>query len=317
MMSLVVPAYNEGAGLPDLIQELETVVGTALLDVEFLIVDDGSSDDTWNVVRAWAERNPRVHGIRLRRNFGKTAALAAGFQAARGDLIITLDADLQDDPAEIPRLLAEIHRGLDVVNGWKRVRHDPWHKVIPSRWFNRLVSLLTGVRLHDHNCGLKVLRAEVVRELRLYGELHRFIPVLAHARGFRVGEVEVRHRPRRFGISKYGARRFVKGFLDLLTVTFVVGFSQRPAHLLGTLGLLSFSAGGLGLLYLLGTWIARQLGIGSFEPLMNRPLLLYSVAALLLGAQMLSLGIVAELLVHARGRDHDLYSVAERVGERP
>src|SRR6202011_2649510 len=177
--------------------------------------------------------------------------LTAGFRAARGSIVFTLDGDLQDDPAEIPRFLAKLEEGetFDVVSGWKRTRHDPWHKVGPSRIFNALVSWITGVTLHDHNCGMKCYRAEVVREVRLYGELHRFIPVLAAARGFHVGEIEIKHRPRKFGHSKYGMRRFVKGFLDLLTVKFLTGFGQRPQHLLGTIGLIAFAIGVLGMGY--------------------------------------------------------------------
>src|SRR5208283_5472817 len=170
--------------------------------------------------------------------------------ASRGDIIITLDADLQDDPAEIPRFLAKLAEGYEVVSGWKQTRLDPWHKVFPSRVFNGMVSWLTGVKLHDHNCGMKCYRAEVFREIRLYGELHRFIPVLAAARGYRVGEIEIQHRARRFGRSKYGVRRFVKGFLDLMTVKFLTGFSQRPQHLLGAVGLLFWFLGGAGLAYL-------------------------------------------------------------------
>src|SRR5207302_9777080 len=195
--------------------EIDEAARKARLEVEAIFVDDGSTDGSWTLLQELAGKKPWLHGLRFRRNFGKAAALSAGFHAARGDIILTMDADLQDDPKEISTLLAGFDKGLDVVNGWKRIRHDPWHKVIPSRVFNFLVSWLTGVWLHDHNSGMKCFRAEVCREVRLYGELHRFIPVLAAARGFRVGEIEVHHRPRRFGHSKYGIRRFMKGFLDL------------------------------------------------------------------------------------------------------
>ncbi len=192
------------------------------------------------------------------------------------------------------------------------MRHDPWHKVGPSRVFNAMVSWLTGVKLHDHNCGMKCYRAEIFREVRLYGELHRFIPVLAAARGYRVGEIEINHRPRKFGHSKYGVRRFVKGFLDLLTVKFLTGFGQRPQHLLGSLGLISFLLGSLGLVYLAVTWVINYFQPGTFRPLHERPLLIYALAALLLGAQMMSIGFLAELITSYQGREQDSYSIAER-----
>src|SRR5205823_4876297 len=200
----------------------------------------------------------------------------------------------------------------DVVSGWKRKRYDPWHKVLPSRVFNAMVSWTTGVPLHDHNCGMKCYRHEVFREVRLYGELHRFIPVLAAARGFRVGEIEINHRPRRFGRSKYGLRRFVKGFLDLLTVKFLTGFGQRPQHMLGSIGLVSFAAGALGMAYLGVTWVINLWVADYFLPLHQRPLLTYSVAALLLGAQMMSIGFLAELITAYQGREEDSYSIADR-----
>ena len=210
--------------------------------------------------RRLAGGDPRVSAIRFRRNFGKAAALTAGFRAARGDMVFTLDADLQDDPAEIPRFLAELEKGFDVVSGWKKTRHDPWHKVYPSRVFNWLVSRLTGCRLHDHNCGFKLYRREVLREVGIYGELHRFIPVLAHARGFRVGEVAVHHRRRRHGASKYGFSRFFKGFLDLLTVRFLTRFSQRPLHVLGGIGSALFGLGSVGMLSLALLWLDPATG---------------------------------------------------------
>src|SRR5438270_1732763 len=231
-LSAVIPLFNEAESLTTLHAELVAVAEAEGYDIEIIFVDDGSTDGSWAEVRRLIKADQRVRGIRFRRNFGKAAALSAGFAAARGELVVTLDADLQDDPREIPRFLAEIEKGLDCVSGWKQVRHDPWHKVGPSRVFNWLVGVLTGVKLHDHNCGFKCYRREIFNEVRLYGELHRFVPVLAAARGWTVGEIAVNHRPRKFGRSKYGVTRIVKGFLDLLTVYFLTGFEQRPLHLL-------------------------------------------------------------------------------------
>lgn len=312
MLSCVIPVYNEVESLDALHSELNEIGRVHGYELDLVFVDDGSSDGSWETIRRLASRDPRVRGIRLRRNFGKAAALSAGFRAARGELVMTLDADLQDDPHEIPRFLAAIGSEQDVVSGWKQVRHDPWHKVLPSRVFNAMVSWLTGVRLHDHNCGMKCYRREVLDEVRLYGELHRFVPVLAHARGFRVGELAINHRPRKFGRSKYGVRRFLKGFLDLLTVKFLTGFGQRPQHLLGTVGLLCFLAGGVGIAYLSGYWVyGRLYPSADHLPLHQRPALLYSVAALLLGGQLMSIGFLAELIIAYQGRETDTYSIRE------
>jgi dolichol-phosphate mannosyltransferase len=319
MISVVIPVYNEQESLQLLQEEIAETVQRENLDLEVVYVDDGSDDGSWTVITELARKRANVRGIRFRKNFGKAAALSAGFRLARGAIVLTLDADLQDDPREIPRFLAALGTGLDVVSGWKRVRHDPWHKVWPSRIFNLMVSRLTGVRLHDHNCGMKCYRSGVFREVRLYGELHRFIPVLAAARGFRVGEIEIRHRPRRFGQSKYGVRRFLKGFLDLMTVKFLTGFGQRPQHLLGTVGLVSFALGSLGLAYLGVTWIINLFYPESerpFLPLHQRPLMTYALAALLLGAQLMSIGFLAELLIAYQGRDEDSYSISEQIGPR-
>ena len=311
LLSLIIPVFNEKDSLERLHAEIADIARRADLDLEVIFVDDGSRDMSWEMLTRLADLDPRVRAIRFRRNFGKAAALCAGFRAARGEIIFTLDADLQDDPAEIPHFLSVLSSGYDVVSGWKRKRHDPWHKVVPSRVFNKLVSWLTGVRLHDHNCGMKCYREEALREVQLYGELHRFIPVLAAARGFRVGEMEVAHRPRQFGQSKYGFRRFFKGFLDLLTVKFLTDFGQRPQHILGTVGLLSFAAGGFGMVYLAITWLVRLWAADSYLPLSERPLLAYSTAALLLGAQILSIGLLAEMMAAYKHREADGYSIAE------
>jgi len=318
MLSIVIPLFNEQPSLEILYQEIHAVAAANALEVEVIFVDDGSTDGSWETICQIVARDPRVRGIRFRRNFGKAAALSAGFSDAQGELILTLDADLQDDPHEIPRFLAAMQDGFDVLSGWKKIRHDPWTKVWPSRIFNWMVRAATGVPLHDHNCGMKCYRREVFDEVRLYGELHRFVPVLAAARGFRVGELVVQHRPRRFGRSKYGGARFLKGFLDLLTVKFLTGFGQRPQHLLGSIGLTCFLIGLLGLLYLSGYWLTAQwMPQWGLVPLHQRPALIYSVALLLFGGQLLSIGVLAELMVAYHDRSFRTYSVRERVGKPP
>ncbi len=311
MISIVIPVFNEQDSLEALYTEIAQTTQEAKLEMEVIFIDDGSNDQSWKKIRELATQHEMVRGIRFRRNFGKAAALSAGVREARGELILTMDADLQDDPAEIPRFLEALEQEKDVISGWKKVRHDPWHKVWPSRIFNWMVSRLTGVPLHDHNCGMKCYRAEVFREVRLYGELHRFIPVLAAARGFRVGEIAIQHRPRKFGHSKYGFWRFFKGFLDLLTVKFITGFGLRPQHWLGGFGLLCFFFGILGMLYMTVTWFVRQLAIPELVPIHQRPLLLYSVAALLLGFQVMSIGFLAELITSYVSKDENTYSIAE------
>ena len=315
MISVVIPVFNEADSLAILHQELSDVAAAHGYELDIVMVDDGSTDGSWSAIERIAESDSRVTGLRFRRNFGKAAALSAGFAQSRGERIVTLDADLQDDPREIPRFLDELDRELDVVSGWKKVRHDPWHKVGPSRVFNWLVSRLTGVKLHDHNCGMKCYRREVFDEVRLYGELHRFVPVLAAARGFRVGEIVIQHRARRYGHSKYGVARFVKGFLDLLTVKFLTGFGQRPQHLLGAVGLLSFVLGALGMIWLAGWWIVSRMP--GFEPihLHERPVLIYAVGLLLMGGQLMSIGFLAELFIAYYGADVSSYSISERVGK--
>jgi glycosyltransferase involved in cell wall biosynthesis len=324
MLSAVIPVFNEVESLAALCGELTHVAREHGYDLEILLVDDGSTDGSWERIEELAAADDRIRGIRFRRNFGKAAALSAGFAAARGELVLTLDADLQVDPREIPRFLAAIDQGVDCVSGWKQVRHDPWHKVGPSRVFNWLVGVLTGVRLHDHNCGFKCYRREIFNEVRLYGELHRFVPVLAAARGWKVGEIAVNHRPRKFGRSKYGVTRIVKGFLDLLTVYFLTGFEQRPQHLLGTCGIAAFGIGLFGLSYLSITWLLVNIAGWNerfpdwrFQPLHERPALLYSVAMLLLGAQFISMGFLAELFTAYYGRATVPYSIKDRVGRWP
>jgi len=256
MISVVIPLFNEEESLRDLHRELVAVLSDTPGGYEIIFVDDGSRDGSWQVINELAAIDKNIRAYRFRRNFGKACGLQTGFSAVRGDLVFTLDADLQDDPVEIPRFLAKLHGdGLDIVSGWKRKRHDPWHKVGPSRVFNAMVSRLTSCRLHDHNCGFKLYRGVVVKDVSLYGELHRFIPVLAAARGFKVGEIEVNHRPRHFGHSKYGWNRMFKGFLDLLAVSARCRFGGRPMHLVGGAGLLLMGFSLILILVGIGLWL--------------------------------------------------------------
>ena len=317
MLSIVIPVYSEAETLEALHCELREVAAANGYELDVIFVDDGSTDNSWETIRRLAAADRQVRGIRFRRNFGKAAALSAGFAQVRGEKVMTLDADLQDDPHEIPRFLSAMDNNLDVVSGWKQVRHDPWHKVLPSRVFNAMVSGLTGVKLHDHNCGMKCYRREVLGEVRLYGELHRFVPVLAAGRGFRVGEIVVNHRPRKFGRSKYGVARFVKGFLDLLTVKFLTGFGQRPQHVLGTVGLSCFLLGTLWAIWQALYWIVSRLGIPGLGPihLHESPAVMYSIGLLLVGAQFMSMGFLAELFIAYREPDQKPYSISDRTPE--
>ena len=306
MISVVVPVYNEEASLAILHGELKAMFAASVFGpVEFIYVDDGSRDGSWRCWACWPRRISRFGPSGFAATSARPLLLTAGFRAARGERIFTLDADLQDNPAEIPRFLARLDEGFDVVSGWKKTRHDPWHKVWPSRVFNWMVSNLTGCRLHDHNCGFKLYRREVVREVEIYGELHRFVPVLAHSRGFRVAEIEVGHRPRRHGTSKYGLSRFLKGFLDLLTVRFLTRFYQRPLHILGGTGLAMLAFGAASLIYLAILWLM------GYRPIGNRPVLFYGIALLIVGVQLLSLGILAELVTAYNIRPEATYSIAE------
>jgi dolichol-phosphate mannosyltransferase len=313
LLSLVIPVYNERESLAALHAEIAEVAAKLRERVEMIFVDDGSKDDSWAVVREIAAKDDRVRGIKFRRNFGKAAALAAGFGAAKGGVVITMDADLQDDPHEIPHFLEKLRGGLDVVSGWKKVRHDPWHKVLPSRVFNKFLSVLTGVRLHDHNCGMKAYRAEALCEVHLYGEMHRFVPVLAFARGFKVGELVIQHRARKFGSSKYGWKRFIKGGLDVMTVRLLTGFGRRPQHFIGAWGLGFVTVALFGFFLLVVNALVRQIeadaGAGPFAQIVA---LILSVGFGLLGSQCLLTGLLAEMTVARKWLDNEPYSVAER-----
>lgn len=311
-ISFVIPAFNEEESVEQLHGEIVDICRKSGLEFEIVFVDDGSKDDTWPKVQQLCADHDTTHAIRFRQNFGKAAALRAGAIETKNPLIVTMDADLQDDPSEVPNLLSKLEEGFDVVSGWKKVRHDPLGKTLPSKVFNKLVSWVTGVKLQDHNCGFKVYRREVFDEVKLYGEMHRFVPVLAAARGFKIAQVPVNHRARQFGVSKYGLSRLPKGFLDLLTVSFLTGFNNRPQHLLGYVGLISTALGMAGVAWMSLYWILRMTMFGDWTPVHQRPVLLYSLGALLLGAQLLCMGFLAELIVAKNAESQDPYSIVER-----
>jgi glycosyltransferase involved in cell wall biosynthesis len=289
VISVVVPVRNEERSVALLLDELESALQPLEVPWEAIFVDDGSTDGTYAALTRLHAARDDVKVVRLRRNFGKSAALAAGFAQAGGDVIVTIDGDLQDDPAEIPHLLAKLEEGFDLVSGWKARRRDPLRRRILSRIFNAVTRWISGVRLHDMNCGLKAYRAEVVRGLRLYGELHRFIPVLAHHRGYRIAELPVNHRPREHGRSRYGLERYLRGFLDLLTVSFIGRYRHRPLHLFGGLGL-TLSLAGIGILVYLT--VVKILG----HAIGQRPLLILGVLLVVVGLQVFSLGLITELI---------------------
>ena len=289
MISVVVPVHDEERSVALLHDELRSALEPLGREWEVVFVDDGSTDGTFGALTRLHAAEPNVRVVRLRRNFGKSAALAAGFAQVAGEVVVTIDGDLQDDPSEIPRLLAKLDEGFDLVSGWKARRRDRLSRRIPSRIFNAVTGWVSGLRLHDMNCGLKAYRAEVVKGLSIYGELHRFIPVLAHYRGYRVAELAVNHRPREHGRSRYGIERYLRGFFDLLTVTFIGRYRTRPLHLFGGLGLL---LGGLGTAVLVYLTVLKAAG----HAIGHRPLLTLGVLLVVVGMQFFSLGLLGEMI---------------------
>jgi len=289
VISVVVPVHDEERSVALLYEELQAALEPSGESWEAIFVDDGSLDGSFAALTRLHARTANVRVVRLRRNFGKSAALAAGFAQAQGETVVTIDGDLQDDPSEIPRLLTKLEEGFDLVSGWKARRRDPWRRRVVSRIFNAVTSRVSGLRLHDMNCGLKAYRTEVVRGLPLYGELHRFIPVLAYYRGFRVAELPVNHRPRTHGRSRYGLERYLRGFLDLLTVTFMGRYRHRPLHLFGGLG---FVLGLLGTVILVYLTVLKATG----EAIGQRPLLTLGVLLVVVGLQFFSLGLLSEMV---------------------
>ena len=305
-ISLVIPVYNEEENLKLLYQKLKETLEPLGKEREIIFVDDGSQDNSPKILDQLARKDPHVKVIHFRRNFGQTAALAAGFDLAQGEMVVTLDADLQNDPADIPKLLEKMEEGYDVVSGWRKDRKDPYlSRILPSTMANWLISKVTGVKLHDYGCTLKAYRREVVKELNLYGELHRFLPALASWMGVRITEISVTHHPRRFGKSKYGISRTFRVILDLILVQFLLRYSTRPIRIFGGAGLISFVLG-----LLLGCYLSI-IKILFRHPIGNRPLLILSVLLIILGIQLLSLGILGEFLtrIYYEGQNKKPYVI--------
>ena len=305
-VSVIIPLLNEEESLRELHEQLKNSLARIGGNYELIFVDDGSTDNSFKVLRELKSRNPRVKAVRFRRNYGKSAALMVGFQKAQGEFVITMDADLQDDPAEISNLIKELRSGYDVVSGWKKKRKDPLGKTIPSKFFNFVTGLVTGIKIHDFNCGLKGYKYDVVKSVNVYGELHRYIPALAHWLGFRVGETIVNHRPRRFGKTKFGMTRYSRGFLDLLTVVFTTRYFTRPLHLFGGWGILSTLAG-----FIISAWLTYE-KFANNQPLGNRPLFIVALIMIIVGVQFVSMGLLGELITKNQHLEKE-YSVREEI----
>ncbi|MCH8957157.1 glycosyltransferase family 2 protein [candidate division KSB1 bacterium] len=306
-ISVVVPLFNEEESLVELYEQLSKAVCSLEKPIEFLFVDDGSTDGSMQVLTELHKKDPQVRVVQFRRNYGKSAALGLGFKEARGELIVTLDADLQDAPHEIPNLVKKLEEGFDLVSGWKKIRNDPFIKKNTSKLFNFVTRKMTGLRIHDMNCGLKVYRREVTDTVNVYGQLHRFLPVLAQWQGFKVGEVVVKHSPRKYGKTKFGASRFIAGFLDLVTVLFITRYTKRPLHLFGLIGPSSFIVG----VGISGYLAVERLFLGQY--LSDRPLLFLGILAIVVGVQFVSIGLLGEMITESR-KDNTDYSIKKTLG---
>lgn len=315
-LSIVVPVYNEEESLPELFDWIVRVVDQEKIITEVIFIDDGSSDTSWEVIHSLNQKDSRARGIRFNRNYGKSAALQTGFEAANGEIVITMDADLQDSPEEIPGLVKMIKEdGYQMVSGWKKKRHDPLGKTIPSKFFNSVTRMVSGIKLHDFNCGLKAYRQDVVKNIEVYGEMHRYIPLLAKWNGFnKIGEKVVQHRERKYGTTKFGLERFVHGFLDLLSVTFVSKFKKNPMHFFGTLGTLSFLFGLIVTGFVIGEKMYNIYHHIQGRDVVEQPLFFLALVALVIGTQLFLAGFIAEMIIQVNPKKND-YLILERTGD--
>lgn len=309
-ISVVIPLLNEAESLPELSDWIARVMDSNNFSYEVLFIDDGSQDGSWEVIEKISAKNPSFKGIRLRRNYGKSAALQVGFEAVQGDVVITMDADLQDSPDEIPDLYRMITKeNFDLVSGWKKKRYDPITKTLPTKLFNWATRRMSGIHLHDFNCGLKAYKNAVVKSVDVYGEMHRYIPVLAGWAGFRrIGEKAVQHQKRKYGTTKFGLERFINGFLDLLSIGFVVKFGKRPMHLFGLLGTIIFFLG-----FLIAGYLAYLKYFESVHRMTDRPLFYFGLLAMVIGTQLFLAGFLAELMVR-NSPDKNKYQVEKKIG---
>ena len=312
-ISVVIPVFNEEESLPELTNWISRVMQEHGFSYEIIFINDGSTDRSWDIIQQISEQNQCIKGLNFTRNYGKSAALDAGFKRAEGEVVITMDADLQDSPDEIPGLFQMVSEGLDVVSGWKKERHDPLSKTIPSKFFNGVTRWISGIELHDFNCGLKAYRKKVVKNISVYGEMHRYIPLLAKWNGFpKIGEKIVQHRARKYGYSKFGLERFLNGFLDLITVSFVHRYKKKPMHFFGALGSLSFLGG-----FLITSWLIFQKIYGlskgeNVREIVDQPLFFLALVAIIIGVQLFVTGFIAELMTSSQSKEAE-YKIDEEV----
>jgi glycosyltransferase involved in cell wall biosynthesis len=313
-LSIVIPVYNEQESLPELLDWITRILADSGIRYEILMVDDGSSDNSWQVIKDLSKKHITVRAIRFRRNYGKAAALQNGFEISTGDVVITMDADLQDNPEEIPELYSMIHdQHYDLVSGWKRKRYDPITKILPSRLYNRTVRMISGIKIHDFNCGLKAYRLDVVKSIELYGEMHRYVPVLAKKAGFlRIGEKVVQHQKRKYGVSKYGYKRFMTGFLDLLSILFLSRFGKKPMHFFGSLGTIMFIAG-----FMAAAWLGAEKIYFTLNHILKvrvteSPYFYIALAAMIIGSQLFLAGFLGEMITR-NSSDRNKYLIAEKI----